>query len=50
MASLPESLRQAALDAVNSRACRPFVLDASAVEMQTIIHAIFKLERPQNRN
>jgi hypothetical protein len=46
---LPEPLRQAALDAVNSWAYRPFVLNRFAVEMQTIINAIFKLERPQDK-
>jgi hypothetical protein len=47
--SLPEPLRQAALYEVNSWASRPFVLNLSAVEMETAINVIFKLERPQNQ-
>jgi hypothetical protein len=46
---LPELLRQAALDAVNSWVERPSVLNVSAVEMETTINVIFKLERPQDQ-
>jgi len=44
---LPEPLRQAALDATNSRAERPSVFNVSAVQMETAINVIFKFERPQ---
>jgi hypothetical protein len=47
--SLPEPLRQAALYEVNSWASRPFVLNVSAVEMETTINVTFKLGRPQDQ-
>jgi hypothetical protein len=50
IAGLPEPLRQAALDAVNSWVYRPTVLDGSAVEMETTINVIFKVERPQGQH
>lgn len=45
----PEPLRQAALDAVNSWVYRPYVLNGSAVEVETTINVGFKLERPQDQ-
>jgi hypothetical protein len=52
---LPEPIRQAALFElnsweVNSWVSRPFVLNVSAVEMETTINVIFKLERPQDQH
>jgi hypothetical protein len=48
--SLPEPLRQAALYQVNSWASRPFVLNMSAVEIETTINVIVKLKRPQDQH
>jgi hypothetical protein len=48
--SLPEPIRQATLDAVNSWALRPSLLNVLSVEMETTTNVILKLERPQDQH